>query len=57
MCTLISGMADQYISTHAAHGLAGGGLDIPAIAIGYAGPKEVSPAQAAPAGNIAHEEA
>ena len=35
MCTLISGMADQYISTLAAHGLPGSGLDIPATAIGY----------------------
>jgi hypothetical protein len=50
-------MADQYISTRAAHGLPGGGLDIPANAIDYAGPKELRPAQVAPAGNIAHEEA
>jgi hypothetical protein len=50
-------MADQYISTHAAHGLPGSGLDISATAIDYAGPKELRPAQVAPAGNIAHEEA
>jgi len=50
-------MADQYISTHATHGLAGFILRIPATAIGYAGPKELRTAQDAPAGNIAHEEA